>query len=1127
MTGINLKEQLIDLIKKDFIGPDPVQKEGFIQENGEEILFFDSPLKRYSAGILFPQKSIIDELADSDQEPEFSVDPEESKLQEDNQADKFPGYKEWVAENEEIMNLSNAYRQSAISMTISLSNDDEPVAHVYYATYKKEDDKYYRIPHFWDNGGKNISLPNHLDRIRNFSIEDENGVCLLELVITYRGENDVGATSIFTISLINRRTIGGKSDSLTYKTKDCYFQVCLKLISNIGFSPLPEGKRTSTMDEDYLSNQLLYRNVKNYSIGHGCSAEWTEEEKCVTSVETAIIPKYEIKPILPSKIEGSKLEMYNLSDSGDFSAALTELDNLCESYRIWISKQETDSYELEEEYVETADRHIRSCLKIHERMTEGVNLLKYDSKIRKAFQYMNRAMLLQQLHYSLPLNEWTDNGSGFPSLVSQDQQMPDIDDPSTWYNGDQITYGIWRPFQLAFILINLRSMADKTSDDRKIVDLIWFPTGGGKTEAYLGLSAYTIFIRKLMNQASEGTAIIMRYTLRLLSAQQYDRASAMICACESIRRDNPEELGNSRITIGMWVGGETTPNKQKDALEKFRKINKEGLKDEYPFVILKCPWCGSSIGPVSIRRSTRIQGIISDDKKIRFQCSNKKCAFSSDQNPLPMTVIDEDIYESPSTLIIGTVDKFAMLPYLPVAQSIFGIKDGVQSNPPDLIIQDELHLISGPLGSMVGHYETLVNDLCQDRSEQVITGPKIIASTATISRAKEQCHALYDRSADQIVQFPPSGLNAGDSFFSYQDNERPGRTYVGILASAASSYSTGNIRLHAALLYAAKALEVNEEKERDPYWTVLGYFNSLRELGQTATWISADIEEYLQTMYLRRRAEKEEGYKEKRRYIYRYEELTSRIPSTQIPAALQRLGIRYPSQDNDERPIDICLATNMISVGVDVSRLGLMTVTGQPKTTAEYIQATSRVGRAQNAPGVVFVSYSTTKPRDRSHYEHFRSYHSRIYSHVEPSSVTPFSAPLRKRAIHALLIGLVRLNGNKNTYDNPRIFPADNKIEEYKKTIIGRIDRIESDEVEDSKRKLEEILKHWKEWAPAVYSEFPIGTTLPLMIQAGSGRQFDWEGAGFETPMSMRSTDVNCEIKIITSYTEEEGEHAG
>jgi hypothetical protein len=464
-----------------------------------------------------------------------------------------------------------------------------------------------------------------------------------------------------------------------------------------------------------------------------------------------------------------------------------------------------------------------------------------------------------------------------------------------------------------------------------------------------------------------------------------------------------------------------------------------------------------------------------------------------------------------------------MLPFRPEAQRIFGIYGTERMSPPELIIQDELHLISGPLGSMVGHYETMINELCIDKRSGKNIGPKVIASTATISRAKEQCNALYNCSKDRVIQFPPSGINAGDSFFAIENSNGVGRLYVGILAPASSSYSTTNIRLYATLLYAAKALEVMDEKERDPYWTNVGYFNSIRELGQTATWVSADIDEYLHTIYKRRHEDEDEGYKDNRRYIYRFEELTSRIQSDKIPMSLQNLEITYPSAYEEKRPVDICLATNMISVGVDVSRLGLMTVTGQPKTTSEYIQATSRVGRTVNAPGIIFTSYSPGKPRDKSHYEQFRSYHSKIYSHVEPTSVTPFSAPLRDRALHALLIGLFRLTSTEDTYDNPQIMPEGKALINILSIIRERVKSIDNGEMDNTMKQLDEIITNWRNWSPQKYSDFRSEPALPLMFQAGTKPNPEWEKRGFATPTSMRSVDASCEVYVLPNgYHQEE-----
>jgi hypothetical protein len=1115
------RDQLYDIIKREFIGPDPLDIPDRVQSNGEETLSGDPPHIRYIAGILYPQfsDSVLSEITDDEVPVE---EPEEELPQKDKRERLSGGTLEFLEDSEEIMNLSNSFKPSAISLTVAIKNNDKirvcikagiynTVSSVDPSTEKKIV-RYPRKQIVWDNSGNPIILPQTgFHRIQ--VVVDEKEINLDFNITCRRKYEDY---SIYTFSMVNtKKSIGG-----SVKDEDCFFQSEFVLFSQAGFRELPDEERI-TRDDDYDSNRLLYRDVKSYSVGHGCSAGWTSQEQKVTEIRTETFPRFEIKPIVPSQIDGVSLDMLIMSDKGNPDRSISELKMLCEKYGTWIDGLESKLDGVKD--VETAKRHIKNCRDCLLRMKGGVELLAVNEKVRLAFQLMNRAMLLQQLHYGLPLRNWVESTSGSMSLDSQ-LQMPDLEDKSTWY-GNPERYGKWRPFQLAFILMNLKAMAERSCPERGLVDLIWFPTGGGKTEAYLGLSAYTIFIRRLLDKNDYGTAILMRYTLRLLTAQQYERASAMICACEIIRRENPSVYGESRITIGLWVGGSTTPNTMQEAVKKYEKLY-NGQSNENPFIMLKCPWCGAQMGVVEKGRNQYLTPGYkkkSGRKKIFiFQCGNEKCDFSMEDNTLPLTVIDEEIYEYPPTLLLGTVDKFAMLPYRPEARNIFGLNNnGIRITAPDLIIQDELHLISGPLGSMVGHYEIMIHELCADKDGDTPVYPKIISSTATISRAKEQCHALYACGKKNVKQFPPSGLDATDSFFAKEDAEKSGRQYIGILASGSTSMATTTIRLYAALLYAAKAISVNDEKERDPYWTNVGYFNSIRELGQTETWIRQDIDEYLHIIYKRRFEDIKEGYKNNRRYIYRDEELTSRVRSDRIPFSLQNLGIQYPSVE--KRPVDICLATNMISVGVDVPRLGLMCVSGQPKTTSEYIQATSRVGRSVDAPGLVFAIYNPGKPRDKSHYEHFQTYHSRIYCHVEPTSVTPFSPPLRERALHAIVIGLLRLLGDSTYNADPPKVPSATKIDEIKDIIKSRISVVEPEEIQAALAQVDEIIDDWKTWSPRKYSDFTGGNDVPLMFQAGSLRNAIWGTRGFPTPTSMRSVDASCEAYVLEKkYTEED-----
>ncbi len=313
---------------------------------------------------------------------------------------------------------------------------------------------------------------------------------------------------------------------------------------------------------------------------------------------------------------------------------------------------------------------------------------------------MNRAMLEQREHYRLSSEDdkrraWVKGAAG------HEPERP-------YAEPDYPRKTKWRPFQLAFILINLRAFTDPASPDRSIVDVIWFPTGGGKTEAYLGLAALVILLRRMGRPANAGTTVLMRYTLRLLTTQQFQRAASLICALELMRRASPEELGSTPISIGLWLGGAVTPNRSAQAISAFERLGRDG--GDNPFNVLACPWCGVEMGPREYDNGVRVFGYRRVRRRgtadrIQFRCEDPGCPFSGEEG-LPLEVVDDAIYEEPPTLLIGTVDKFAMMPWDPEARKIFGIDNPEAGHPPDLIIQDELHLISGPLGSMVGHYET-------------------------------------------------------------------------------------------------------------------------------------------------------------------------------------------------------------------------------------------------------------------------------------------------------------------------------------------------------------------------------------------------------------------------------------
>lgn len=1113
-----MRDEILKFIKQELIGPDPVKPH--IQANGEEILINEPPRLRYGAGILFP-RAVTFEKADSTSADENTVlekvEEEKKNIDDPVKTEDSKAPVDMSEDFEEEIGLANSFLPSAMGFSCfsKIPKDgykvkvNVAVYEIKEYSYTKEDGKtvtrkaYYRIPLDQEFTLTASEIPLQSGKFFDKVLVDKEGKEInLKLNIRNRthGENSGENIHLLTFTLINLNTGGTEN----IKNEDCFFQVSFSVSDDEKcFCPY-KAASAKTDKEDEKSNLLLFRKKKTFAVGHGCSPAWNDNDIDFTDViTTEAIPSYEIKPILPNELKSVELKMFDLSDLSDkdITANLIKLNS---EYESWINKQEViANTELKDELLETALRHIESCRLCLTRMKEGVQLLNTNEKVNRAFRLMNRAMLLQQLNYSIETRSWNLDRGNITGL--KDALIPDINDSSTWKQG----LGSWRPFQLAFILMNLNSMLDADHTDREMVDLIWFPTGGGKTEAYLGLSAFTIFLKRLKDKKDSGTTVLMRYTLRLLTAQQFQRAASLICACDKIRKENEEELGTPRITIGLWVGSDSTPNKR-DVAKKAFQIMEQGREEENPFIVLKCPWCGAQMGYLKEARTNKVKGYkrrkIGTKETIVYQCDNQQCDFSKADFNLPLVVIDEDIYDNPPTLLIGTVDKFAMLTWRPEARTLFGFRGNERPfSPPELIIQDELHLISGPLGSMVGLYETMIEELCTANN----TKPKIIASSATISRAKEQINSLYGRGTNNVNIFPAQCLSAGDSFFAYEDSESTGRIYTGIFASALPSHATAQVRVLSALLQSVKSISVADEKLRDPYWTALTYFNSIRELGHAATLIRADIREYMNSIWIRKSIKADE-----RRFINRDIELTSRINSNDIPEYLEQL-LKSWTGDKSEYPVDVCLATNMISVGVDIPRLGLMTVIGQPKTTSEYIQATSRVGRSKKGPGIVFTIYNCSKPRDRSHFEHFQEYHSKIYSKVEPTSVTPFSAPARERALHAILIGLIRLYSTDQSTNSPRPFPNNEIIERVTQIIYDRVNLIDEEEYEKTLELVEEKLEYWKNELPMIYGAFGQITDIPLMYPAGTNPPEDIKARAWSTPTSMRNVDSTCEAYVI------------
>lgn len=810
-----------------------------------------------------------------------------------------------------------------------------------------------------------------------------------------------------------------------------------------------EINETITEEPETKAMSMTYRQQVEFAVGHGIGVhaeKHTGEWDRAFELRTTVIPSYEVEQVdSPSEKEipaigKIQLDMQVLAKL-DGKGFVSGLQPLAEAYEVWIADQEsriaTPSADLVP-YIESARSAMENCRITLSRIRDGIKLLATDAKAAEAFRFANQAMAYQRIR-SIYSREVRQKG---------EVKVEDYDIPKN---------RSWRPFQLAFLLLNIPALVDPTHPDRidptfAKADLLWFPTGGGKTEAYLGVAAFAMSLRRLQGDmdgysGTAGVTVIMRYTLRLLTLQQFQRATTLLCACELLRRADETKWGKEPFRIGLWVGQRSTPNWTEDAAKALRQDHGmwSGLGSKgTPLQLTNCPWCGKPITPNDIKVDEFKSG---RGRTFQF-CSDPlgACPFSKRQSPdegLPIVVVDEEIYRRLPTLLIATVDKFAQMPWKGETQMLFGKVNGycprhgwrspelkdtdshpaIKSNPdkfpavktqpsnplrpPDLIIQDELHLISGPLGTLVGLYETAVDRLCSWDYKGVHVRPKVIASTATIRQANKQVHSLFLR---EVQIFPPSGLDAGDNFFSRRrpvSSENFGRLYLGICAPGVRM-KTVLIRAYVAYMAVAQKLFNDNGKYADPWMTLIGYFNSMRELGGMRRVTDDAVRTRLRTMDERGLA---------KRYIEpdRIEELTSRKSAVDIPRILDRLESIFeppdPDKKNRKAPYDVVLATNMISVGVDVNRLGLMVVASQPKATSEYIQATSRVGRA--FPGMVCTVYNWARPRDLSHYERFEHYHATFYKQVEALSVTPFSPRALDRGLSGVYVSQVRLLGDE------------------------------------------------------------------------------------------------------------------
>lgn len=929
-------------------------------------------------------------------------------------------------------------------------------------------------------------------------------------------------------------------------------------------------------DEERKALEMIYREQVEFAVGHDVAVHAKTDDgdpERAREVRTVVMPQHEV-PITetPGLRPEDRLAMRQMVEKGDLDMEVlaemgrgelvTVLSALASDYGKWIKEQRNrigaDVVGHDAQAVAALDR----CKEIERRLEEGVAVLADASNENAlvAFRFANRAMARQRIH----------------SLFALSQRRGE---KKTLADFEQRRNRSWRPFQLAFILLSIPSLAVPTHKDRTnpieaFADLLWFPTGGGKTEAYLGVAAFAMAIRRLQGKlggydGGRGLTVIMRYTLRLLTLQQFQRASALICAMELLRQEaataGDKSLGSEPFTIGLWVGNKVTPGSTEDshkAIQDIRNPEKFDAGGTSPAQLTSCPWCGRDISPkhdVEVDTAALRTTIYCGDKL--GGCEFSKGKSSKKPHPgIPVLVVDEEIYHRPPSMMIATVDKFALMAWRGEVRTLFGrantecprhgllwpnadctgnhrvykhlpsttVRNINALRPPDLIIQDEFHLIGGPLGTMVGLYETAIDELCSWQLEGHTIQPKIVASTATVRKATEQVNNVFMR---RVAVFPPHGLDISDNFFSIQRSIglMPGRRYLGV-CSPGSSRPAMLIRVYTAFLTAAQALFDRFGQAADPYLTTVGYFNSLRELGGMRRLAEDDV----QTRSYRVQMSLVDRPGLAQRSVSNIRELTSRVSSRDIPKYLDQLEIKFKAEfdsalgrhvtrweEGEARSIDVVLATNMLSVGVDVNRLGLMVVNGQPKGTAEYIQATSRVGRF--FPGLVCTVLTWARPRDLSHYETFEHYHATFYKHVEAQSVTPFSPRAMDRGLTGTLLSLMRLENpafNPNPGAGSLDKPDRPEAVEARDLLVGRAWEVSHETAlrDLASSELKERLDEWAHEAGkggrtlAYEKKGPNRATMVALLKRPGIQAWD----NFTVPMSMREVEPGVGLIMST-----------
>ena len=387
------------------------------------------------------------------------------------------------------------------------------------------------------------------------------------------GSLDPGSRAV-SVFLMNRR----KQEPERDPPEDTFFvfqpEIEVRCDRPLPSKPMGRPGRPNDWDEEVAD--LHYADTPEYATGHGVSADWDDIEGECQVVRTAWIGRAKVEVTSTSAVGGVELSMHSLGSLSNGDEVRSALDPLVVHYREWIDASRAGAEQLDGDHSETAQELLRLAGIAADRIERGIDVLASDADALDAFRVANRA------------------------VARALKRRLGIEDP------------LWRAFQLAFFLLNLPGIADPADSHRETVDLLFFPTGGGKTEAYLGLSAFAMVLRRLRNPGSRGHAgggvsVVMRCTLRLLTLDQLARASGLVCALELEREKSPDWYGEWPFEIGLWVGTAATPNRMgakgdgrpETARTKVNQFKSDPERNPSPIPLEECPWCNEKFSPES------------------------------------------------------------------------------------------------------------------------------------------------------------------------------------------------------------------------------------------------------------------------------------------------------------------------------------------------------------------------------------------------------------------------------------------------------------------------------------------------------------------------------------------------